>query len=1480
LLLRAHFRLLTMQDSSSEKEEVKEEQYPEAEEVETSEDGSLDKLKEEKAPEAEEEELNEDEYRNKILGSVGNVWEKAAPIAIRGLSVPKDSVKEDAKDELPGAPNFVTAILGTWIAGKLKCASPRPEANEHQDDSEHKKRNYVISNVSLVLSPGETTLIIAPSSSGKSTLMGSISNLCQGIPQNKEGTLLVGGCDPADPKYEGCFRRLTAFADQGDLTLTPVLTVKETVEFTSSCAEEPRGGEEDNIEPYLRLAGLDHVAGTVVGNAEIRGVSGGQKRRVKVLEQAVGQDVRVLLLDEITNGLDSASALATCKNFVVAAQKTGITILVSLLQPSIDMYEQFPRILVLNQFGEMVYSGPREKALEHFQADLGLTKPKEMDEPEFLLRCAFRPQDFEEEEGAGKDEERDSSMVASTFGDTPAGKALSRELDVAESTRAKKEPSVVRPFARSTWTQLVLLCGRGKKLKLRNPGNVFRVAFAIIFGFFVGTLFLNTPDDAAGTQTRAGYAFTMLLLLFTVAANSPMEANFNDRGTFYCHRQSNFYSTRAYYISTMLWEFPVTFLEATLMSVCSFFLVGMESYGGAGFLYFWLMALSLSLCGSSLSRVLSYGLPSNDVAATLGPAFLMVFNLTAGFAPQYPAIPGWLRWLSWLSPCAYGFEGILINEVYTRDVGGIPGSVFGQNAFSLPRIPYDEASAGMKTPISVMFFDIYVIAALTIIFEVIGCVLLHKSQAWYGPSTKRYQVTSGMSLTASNADVTKKIFSFLSKDKGKTYDDEKEEKKKSSVPSAPPAHLTARDIVYEVDVAISPDDNDKKKAKDEGEKAVSEEPKEELGGGSATARSASFESDERVPITAREYGQARKGAAQEWVLRRTLGVEALSTRSFPASDSKSIRVEDEIAAAEAGVAQDLEPPEPGRLRLLSGVTATFSPGSMTALMGSSGAGKTTLLDVLAGYKTGGHITGDIAINGVAKTDETWRLIAGYCEQTDLHNPAMTVRESLLFAARMRLRPFSLSEEARTAYCEENMRLLELEEFADILVGDEAAGEGLPKHARKRLTLGVELVANPSILFADEPTSGLASLSAALVVSSLKRAANSRGVTVVCTIHQPSREVFETFDNLLLLRKGGVCVYNGPIPKISNYMTSVSGNDAFALKDGTNPADHALDIFCGPGGESEDWGKLYKQSSMASQVRETVNNCSSESGGVEVKAESRSTFSELRSVLQRQVLGHWRTPTYMAVRFWWTLSASLLTSFIFMNIDDTGEGAFDLVGAVFNFVNLAQVPLLSASVPLITERAVYYREISSGTYRKYTYAMAVEIAELPFNFFMAIVSWLIFYWIVGLDRDADRVGYNLLMTLAVYWVLPLFGQLFSFISPNIGIASVIGGLLLVAFTLTMGFLISPDNIPPWWIWLYWINPLRYVLQGLAVNELGGGKEYFLELTGEMVSGDVLLDNIGGWSFDQRWWYCYVVVLLFGFAASAGLLFATRINWMNR
>ncbi|OEL25422.1 ABC transporter G family member 50, partial [Dichanthelium oligosanthes] len=197
-----------------------------------------------------------------------------------------------------------------------------------------------------------------------------------------------------------------------------------------------------------------------------------------------------------------------------------------------------------------------------------------------------------------------------------------------------------------------------------------------------------------------------------------------------------------------------------------------------------------------------------------------------------------------------------------------------------------------------------------------------------------------------------------------------------------------------------------------------------------------------------------------------------------------------------------------RLQLLNNITGALRPGVLSALMGVSGAGKTTLLDVLAGRKTGGYIEGDIIIGGYPKVQETFVRILGYCEQVDIHSPQLTVEESLTYSAWLRL-PSHVDEKTRSEFVAEVLETVELDQIKDVLVGTPQKN-GLSMEQRKRLTIAVELVSNPSVILMDEPTTGLDTRSAAIVIRAVKNICET-GRTVVCTIHQPSTEIFEAFD---------------------------------------------------------------------------------------------------------------------------------------------------------------------------------------------------------------------------------------------------------------------------------------------------------------------------------------------------------------------------------
>ena len=238
-------------------------------------------------------------------------------------------------------------------------------------------------------------------------------------------------------------------------------------------------------------------------------------------------------------------------------------------------------------------------------------------------------------------------------------------------------------------------------------------------------------------------------------------------------------------------------------------------------------------------------------------------------------------------------------------------------------------------------------------------------------------------------------------------------------------------------------------------------------------------------------------------------------------------------------------------RLLDNVSGWVKPGTLTALMGVSGAGKTTLLDVLAQRVSMGVVTGDMLVSG-KPLDESFQRKTGYVQQQDLHLETTTVREALRFSAMLR-QPKTVSKAEKHAFVEDVIKMLNMEDFSEAVVG--VPGEGLNVEQRKLLTIGVELAAKPALLlFLDEPTSGLDSQSSWAIIAFLRKLADS-GQAVLATIHQPSAILFQEFDRLLFLAKGGKTVYFGDIGKNSetllNYFES---NGADKCGEDANPAE--------------------------------------------------------------------------------------------------------------------------------------------------------------------------------------------------------------------------------------------------------------------------------------------------------------------------------------
>jgi ATP-binding cassette subfamily G (WHITE) protein 2 (SNQ2) len=386
----------------------------------------------------------------------------------------------------------------------------------------------------------------------------------------------------------------------------------------------------------------------------------------------------------------------------------------------------------------------------------------------------------------------------------------------------------------------------------------------------------------------------------------------------------------------------------------------------------------------------------------------------------------------------------------------------------------------------------------------------------------------------------------------------------------------------------------------------------------------------------------------------------------------------------------------GKRKLLDDITGWVKPGQLGALMGSSGAGKTTLLDVLAQRKDTGVITGEVLVDG-RPLPVSFQRSAGYCEQMDVHEGTSTVREALIFSARLR-QPVETPDQEKITYVESIIKLLELEDIQDALIG--VPGAGLTIEQRKRLTIGVELAAKPSILlFLDEPTSGLDGQSSFNIVRFLRRLTEA-GQAVLCTIHQPSASLFESFDSLLLLAKGGQTVYFGETGENSTILLNYFSQNGAPCDPDVNPAEHIIDVVSGSAGGSRDWHSVWVESPEHTRVVEHMAEIKAEalSKPSTLKTDDRDfatpLWTQLKLVTERQKTALWRNPTYVWNKFFLHVSSAIFAGFTFWKLGNSVSDLQLRLLACFNFLFVA-IGVIAQLQPLF----MHYRDIFEAREKK-------------------------------------------------------------------------------------------------------------------------------------------------------------------------------------
>jgi len=512
-------------------------------------------------------------------------------------------------------------------------------------------------------------------------------------------------------------------------------------------------------------------------------------------------------------------------------------------------------------------------------------------------------------------------------------------------------------------------------------------------------------------------------------------------------------------------------------------------------------------------------------------------------------------------------------------------------------------------------------------------------------------------------------------------------------------------------------------------------------------------------------------------------------------------------------------------QLLHSINGYVEPGQMVALMGASGAGKSTLLDVLAGRKTGGKIEGKILLNGKPK-DEFFPRMSGYVEQFNVFIPSLTVYETVSFSANMRT-PEEIPHDEVKKRIIESLRMVGIYDIKNMVVG--TLENGISPEKRKRLSIAVELVSNPSILFLDEPTSGLDSQAAQSIMETVREISNS-GVPVICTIHQPSADLFSLFDRLLLMAKGGYVIYFGDSSKSIEYF------EKFGLKceERTNPADFVLEAsmnvripeYCE---ENIDFDPVesWKQSEECKNLSKYLDNIDENSRKSREEAESftsthavgfkNQTINCIKRAFKAKYREQSSNRTYLLIY----VGMGILLGTLYFQLDLNLSGSRNRVSLMYFVIVFSALGAIASIPGLIKQRAVYYRE-HPVFLRPLSYWIAIVLAEIPITIIGTITFGIILYSMTGLNWTDG--GTHFFSFLLIYSTTSLastcFAMMIASIAPTTEVANSLVGMSLSIFSLFAGFIIPKGSIPGYWIWLHYLSFFKYALESLSINELQG------------------------------------------------------------
>ncbi|KAJ5313463.1 uncharacterized protein N7443_000347 [Penicillium atrosanguineum] len=1216
---------------------------------------------------------------------------------------------------------------------------------------------HILQDLEGLVEAGEMLVVLGPPGSGCSTFLKTIAGETYGFHIDKNSTLNFQGVSAKQMAHE--FRGEAIYTAEVDVHF-PKLTVQDTLYFAAR-ARAPRhipgGLSATQYASHMRdvimaMFGISHIRKTIVGNDFIRGVSGGERKRVSIAEACLS-NAPLQCWDNSTRGLDSANAIEFCKTLRMQTDINGTTACVSLYQAPQAAYNYFDKVLVLYE-GREIYFGHTRTAKQYF-LHMGFVCPDRQTDADFLTSMTSHlervvqkgykdrvPRTPEEFAARWKASQERAQLVQDIERYNTKFAVGGEYLDKFKESRRAQQAKVQRvssPYTLSYVQQVKLCLWRGWQRLKADPSVTISSLFGnTIMALVIASIFYNLRADTSTFFQRGALLF-FAVLMNALGCGLEMLTLYAQRAIIEKHSRYALYHPSAEAVSSVIMDLPYKILNTITSNLVLYFMTNLRREPGAFFFFVFtsfVLTLTMSMffrSMASLSRSLVQALPFSAV-------LLLGLSMYTGFAIPTGYMLGWARWIAYLNPINYGFESLLINEFHNRDFTCMNFVPSGPLYTDLGPTNHVCSTVGSVPGQRSVNGDSYIHSAY-------GYTVSHK---WR------------------NIGV---IFAYMFL-LGAVY-------------------LVATDLITE------------KKPKGE------------------------------ILIFPRGHKALKKGKSDE-------DLEGGSGRNVSVKKTDP----DDLAMVERqtaifqwkDVCFDINVGKENHRRILDHVDGWVKPGTLSALMGVSGAGKTTLLDVLATRTTMGVISGEILVDGNPR-DDSFQRKTGYAQQQDLHLGTATVREALEFSALLR-QPAHFSRQEKVDYVTEVIKLLDMTEYADAVIG--IPGDGLNVEQRKRLTIGVELAARPALLlFLDEPTSGLDSQTSWAILDLLDKL-KKNGQAILCTIHQPSAMLFQRFDRLLFLQAGGRTVYFGEIGQNSQILIDYFiRNGGPPCPPAANPAEWMLDVIgAAPGSHTDiNWFETWVNSPEYARVQEHLAGMKHELSQqanlsrttLDQKRKYKGHYREfaapfwaqLREVQIRVFQQIWRSPTYIYSKAALCVLSALFVGFSLFHAPNTIQGLQNQMFGIFMLLTLFGQLIQQIMPHFVAQRALYeVRERPSKTYSWKAFMISNIVVELPWNSLMSVLMFLCWYYPIGLYHNAeptDAVTLRGTQMWLMIWTFLLFSSTFAhFIISAFDAAENagnMGNLLFLLCLLFCGVLATPDQLPGFWIFMYRVSPFTYLVSGM-------------------------------------------------------------------